>query len=68
LDKPNSKPYLPEDLDYEQVITEYLKEIGKLIEETLEHYWSNLVFFDNVLIIMPVLKYFHDLIKKNKYL
>ena len=58
LSKMENKPPLPNGLDYKKVITDYLKEMGNLIKESLNELWYGLKFFENVLIIMPVLKYF----------
>ncbi|KAF0513799.1 actin-like ATPase domain-containing protein [Gigaspora margarita] len=50
----SEKPKLPETLDYEKVISDYLEEIGKLIKDTVNTRWPNVDFFENVLIILTV--------------
>lgn len=57
LSQTNYEPYLPEGLHYKKAITDYLKEMGNFIKETLMSYWPYHNFFENVLIIMPVLKF-----------
>ncbi|GES97357.1 hypothetical protein GLOIN_2v1732694 [Rhizophagus clarus] len=48
------KPHLPEGLHYKQAITDYLREMGNVIKETLHSCWLDIDFFGNVLIIMPI--------------
>ena len=65
-----NKPPLPRDLNYKTAITHYLKEMGNLIKETLKTRWPDLVFFQQVLIIMTVNLSIESLIlyvKKNPY-
>ncbi|CAB4438833.1 unnamed protein product [Rhizophagus irregularis] len=47
----NSRPKLP--VDYKKAITDYLKEIGKVIKNTIATHWS-INFFENVLLILTV--------------
>jgi hypothetical protein len=49
-----NKPYLPEGLDFKTAITDYLREMGEVIKETVNTSWKNVDFFKNVLIIMTV--------------
>ena len=51
-----NKPYLPEGLKYKTVITDYLREMGKVMKDTLKARWKNINFFQHVLIIMTVKK------------
>ncbi|PKK78334.1 hypothetical protein RhiirC2_843597 [Rhizophagus irregularis] len=47
----NSRPKLP--VDYKKAITDYLKEFGKVIKDTIATHW-NINFFENVLLILTV--------------
>jgi hypothetical protein len=55
LSKTNYKPYLPEGLDYKKAITDYLKQMGDLIKDTISARYRDIEFFKNVLIVMPVI-------------
>ncbi|CAB4437265.1 unnamed protein product [Rhizophagus irregularis] len=46
------KPKLP--VDYKKAITDYLREIGKVIKEIINTCWPNIDFFENVLLIITV--------------
>ncbi|GBB95725.1 hypothetical protein RclHR1_00260030 [Rhizophagus clarus] len=46
------KPKLP--VDYKKAITDYLREIGKLIKEMVIIHWSGIDFLGNVLIVITV--------------
>ncbi|KAF0513862.1 actin-like ATPase domain-containing protein [Gigaspora margarita] len=46
------KPKLP--VDYKKAITDYLREIGKLIKETITTSWPSVDFHKNVLLVMTV--------------
>ncbi|RIA82051.1 hypothetical protein C1645_835952 [Glomus cerebriforme] len=48
----NLKPELP--VDYKKAITDYLREIGGLIKETVSTAWSGIDFFEKVLIVITV--------------
>ncbi|RIA82246.1 hypothetical protein C1645_881134 [Glomus cerebriforme] len=48
----NLKPKLP--VDYKKAITDYLREIGKLIKEMITTHWPGIKFLENVLIIIAV--------------
>ncbi|RIA82049.1 hypothetical protein C1645_881251 [Glomus cerebriforme] len=48
----NLKPKLP--VDYKKAITDYLREIGKLIKDTVTTAWSGIEFLENVLIVITV--------------
>ena len=54
LGKMENKPPLPRGLNYKTAISHYLKEMGNLIKVTLRTHWPDLVFFQQVLIIMTV--------------
>src|SRR4051794_18426665 len=41
LSKMENKPYLPKGLDYTTAITDYLKEMGKVMKDTLKIRWQN---------------------------
>ncbi|CAB5203896.1 unnamed protein product [Rhizophagus irregularis] len=60
LSQTNYEPYLPEGLHYKKAITDYLKEMGNFIKETLMSYWPYHNFFENVLIIMPIPAEYND--------
>ncbi|CAB5355753.1 unnamed protein product [Rhizophagus irregularis] len=47
----NLKPTLP--IDYKKAIADYLKEIGKVIKDTLATRW-NIDFFENVLLVLTI--------------
>ncbi|CAG8573501.1 84_t:CDS:2, partial [Dentiscutata erythropus] len=46
------KPKLP--VDYKKAITDYIREIGKLIKETIATSWPSIDFHKNVLLVMTV--------------
>ncbi|RIA82247.1 hypothetical protein C1645_881135 [Glomus cerebriforme] len=48
----NLKPKLP--VDYKKAITDFLREIGKLIKETITTHWPGIEFLENVLIVIAV--------------
>ncbi|EXX75864.1 hypothetical protein RirG_038140 [Rhizophagus irregularis DAOM 197198w] len=48
----NLKPKLA--VDYKKAITDYLREIGKLIKEMVITHWSGIDFLENVLIVITV--------------
>src|SRR6185437_5630028 len=54
LGKMENKPPLPSGLSYKTAITDYLREMGSVIKETLKIRWPTLEFFQQVLIIMTV--------------
>ncbi|CAB4384322.1 unnamed protein product [Rhizophagus irregularis] len=47
----NLKPKLP--IDYKKAITDYLREIGKLIKEKISNNW-NIDFYESVLLVLTV--------------
>ncbi|RIA87081.1 hypothetical protein C1645_828289 [Glomus cerebriforme] len=49
----DQKPKLP--VDYKKAITDYFREIGKVIKNTVEKHWPGVDFFENVLMILPIL-------------
>ncbi|GES97255.1 hypothetical protein GLOIN_2v1484166 [Rhizophagus clarus] len=53
-----NRPKLP--LDYKKVIADYLREIGKLIIETIPKYWEGIDFMENVLLVLTVPAGFSD--------
>ncbi|EXX75123.1 uncharacterized protein OCT59_021705 [Rhizophagus irregularis] len=50
----NLKPKLPIDFDYKKAITDYLREIGKLIKETIELRFQGIDFHKHVLLVLTV--------------
>ncbi|CAB5381358.1 unnamed protein product [Rhizophagus irregularis] len=52
------KPKLP--VDYKKAITDYLREIGKVIKETIDTRWPNIDYFENVLLVITVPAEFSD--------
>ena len=54
LSKMDNKPPLPNGFDYKIAITDYLREIGQVIIETLRTRWNYIDFMNQVLIIMTV--------------
>ncbi|RIA82722.1 hypothetical protein C1645_834918 [Glomus cerebriforme] len=46
------KPKLP--VDYKKAITDYLREIGKVIQETVATHWPKIDYFANVLLVITV--------------
>src|SRR3954471_8083716 len=56
LSNSQNKPTLPNGLGYRKVIADYLREMGKVIRQTITGHWK--VDFDTqVLIILPVNKF-----------
>ncbi len=49
-----NKPHLPSGFDYKKAITDYLREMGKVIKQTVERMW-NIDFFTQVLIVLTVI-------------
>ncbi|CAG8594362.1 18090_t:CDS:2 [Acaulospora morrowiae] len=59
----DEKPTLPEELDYERVITDYFREIGNvstLIKQTILSRWPGIDFEKNVLLVLTVPVEFND--------
>jgi hypothetical protein len=54
LSNMENKPYLPEGFDYKIAIIDYLREIGKVMKDTLKIRWRDINFYEQVLIIMTV--------------
>ncbi|CAI2175026.1 5911_t:CDS:2, partial [Funneliformis geosporum] len=54
------KSYLPKNLDYKKVITDYLKELCKMIKERVDSHWQNLDFYSKVLIVLTIPAEFDD--------
>jgi hypothetical protein len=48
----NLKPKLP--VDYKKAITDYLREIGRSIEEEVTSTWHGIVFLEKVLVVITV--------------
>ncbi|RIA79986.1 hypothetical protein C1645_882415 [Glomus cerebriforme] len=48
----NLKPKLP--VDYKKAITDFLREIGKFIKETITTHWPGIEFLENILIVIAV--------------
>ncbi|CAB4473672.1 unnamed protein product [Rhizophagus irregularis] len=54
-DMPESdKPYLPPNLSYKKAITDYLREMGELIKETVTTRWPGIDFMNQVLLVLSV--------------
>jgi hypothetical protein len=49
-----NKPYLPDGLDYKTAITDYLREMGHVMKDTINTSWQKVDFFKQVLIVMTV--------------
>ncbi|CAB4408735.1 unnamed protein product [Rhizophagus irregularis] len=56
----NEKPPLPYQLNYEKAISDYLRELGKLIKETISTRWHGISFFKHVLIVISIPAEFDD--------
>ncbi|RGB33504.1 hypothetical protein C1646_704289, partial [Rhizophagus diaphanus] len=54
------KPFLPKDLNYKNVIRDYLKKLSDHIKESLDRHWRNLDFYKHVLIVLTVPAEFDD--------
>ncbi|CAG8568463.1 2073_t:CDS:10 [Ambispora gerdemannii] len=50
----DEKPLLPTGLNYQKAITDYLREMGKMIKEKLRRNWPRLDFYHDVEIVMTV--------------
>ncbi|GES81266.1 hypothetical protein GLOIN_2v1502209 [Rhizophagus clarus] len=59
----NEKPPLPHQLSHEKAISDYLRELGKLIKETVSTRWHGIKFFENVLLIISIPAEFDDIVK-----
>ncbi|PKC10181.1 actin-like ATPase domain-containing protein [Rhizophagus irregularis] len=56
----NEKPPLPYQLNYEKAISDYLRELGKLIKETISTRWYGISFFEHVLLVISIPAEFDD--------
>ncbi|GBC35704.2 hypothetical protein GLOIN_2v1030945 [Rhizophagus irregularis DAOM 181602=DAOM 197198] len=56
----NEKPPLPYQLNYEKAISDYLRELGKLIKETISTRWHGISFFEHVLLVISIPAEFDD--------
>ncbi|RIA98077.1 hypothetical protein C1645_870960 [Glomus cerebriforme] len=56
----NEKPPLPKGLPYTKFITDYLREMGKKIKETIITRWPNLMVMEQVLFILTIPPEFSD--------
>ncbi|GBC35700.2 hypothetical protein GLOIN_2v1502209 [Rhizophagus irregularis DAOM 181602=DAOM 197198] len=56
----NEKPPLPHQLNYEKAIGDYLRELGKLIKETISTRWHGIIFFKHVLLVISIPAEFDD--------
>ncbi|CAG8593942.1 12166_t:CDS:2 [Funneliformis caledonium] len=54
MENNKSPPQLPKGLDFKKAITDYLREMGKVLKETLKIRWSKLEFYSQVLIVMTI--------------
>ena len=52
--KEYEKPFLPKRLGFKKAITDYLRELGEHLKETLKSHWELLDFYKNVLIVFTV--------------
>ncbi|GES97267.1 hypothetical protein GLOIN_2v1881619 [Rhizophagus clarus] len=49
------KPFLPKDLNYKNVIRDYMRKLGDHVKESIDRHWKNTVdFYKNVLIVLTV--------------
>ncbi|RGB27127.1 hypothetical protein C1646_819954 [Rhizophagus diaphanus] len=56
------KPNLP--VDYKKAITDYLREIGKVIKETVTVHWPDVDFFKNTFLVITVPAEFSEMSKE----
>ncbi|GES81267.1 hypothetical protein GLOIN_2v1502209 [Rhizophagus clarus] len=56
----NEIPPLPDQLNYEKAISDYLRELGKLIKETISTRWQGIIFFEHVLLVVSIPAEFDD--------
>ncbi|RGB33590.1 hypothetical protein C1646_743233 [Rhizophagus diaphanus] len=56
----NEKPLLPHQLSHEKAISDYLRELGKLIKETISTRWHGINLFEHVLLIISIPAEFDD--------
>ncbi|PKY52286.1 hypothetical protein RhiirA4_496179 [Rhizophagus irregularis] len=56
----NEKPPLPRQLSYDKAISDYLRELGKLIKETISTRWQGIKFFEHVLLVISIPAEFDD--------
>ncbi|RIA87542.1 hypothetical protein C1645_827651 [Glomus cerebriforme] len=54
------RPYLPDELDYKKVITDYLKKLGEKIKISVNTHWPGLDFYNKVLIVLTIPVEFDD--------
>lgn len=52
--KEKEKPFLPDGLDFKNIVKDFMKELGDDIKENLTRHWQNLDFHNNVLIVLTV--------------
>jgi hypothetical protein len=52
--KEKEKPFLPDGLDFKNIVKDFMKEMGDDIKENLIRHWQNLDFHNNVLIVLTV--------------
>jgi len=48
------RPFLPNGLDFRNVIRDYLKKLCESLKENLETTWPNLDFYEKILIVLTV--------------
>ncbi|PKC65699.1 hypothetical protein RhiirA1_536136 [Rhizophagus irregularis] len=58
--KEKEKPFLPDGLDFKNIVKDFMKELGDDIKENLIRHWQNLDFHNNVLIVLTVPAEFDD--------
>ncbi|RGB33586.1 hypothetical protein C1646_669189 [Rhizophagus diaphanus] len=56
----NEKPPLPSQLNYEKAISDYLRELGRLIKDTISTRWQGIKFFEHVLLVISIPAEFDD--------
>ncbi|CAG8440520.1 uncharacterized protein OCT59_009835 [Rhizophagus irregularis] len=54
------KSFLPDNLDYKRVISDYLRKLGEMIKGKVNNIWSSLNFYSQVLIVLTVPVEFDD--------
>ncbi|CAG8520064.1 17863_t:CDS:2 [Funneliformis caledonium] len=54
------KPFLPDVLDYKQVITDYLEKLGEGIKSRLKMHWNDVEFDKQVVVVLTIPAEFDD--------
>ncbi|GES97263.1 hypothetical protein GLOIN_2v1783295 [Rhizophagus clarus] len=58
--KEKEKPFLPDGLDFKNIVKDFMKELSDDIREILIRHWQNLDFYNNVLVVLTVPAEFDD--------